>query len=58
VEVTPEADGGFAVVDIDTRWRSLADGSEQLWQGRTCKVYALCGDDWKMITQTGVLAYD
>ena len=35
VEVSPDGDGGFAVVDIDTHWRSLSDGSEQNWRGRT-----------------------
>ena len=58
VEVTPEGDGGFAIVDIDTRWRSLAKGTEDRWYGRTCKAYAKCDDGWKMTMQTGVLLYD
>lgn len=58
VEVTPEGDGAFAVVDIDTHWKSRTDGSEMRWKGRTCKVYTLCQGAWKMITQTGVLTYD
>jgi ketosteroid isomerase-like protein len=58
VEVTPEGDGGFAVVDIDTVWRRRSDGAEDRWQGRVCKVYALCTDGWKMTMHTGVLVYD
>ena len=58
VEVTPEGDGGFAVVDIDTRWRLHATGVEDRWCGRACKAYARCGDGWKMTMQTGVLVYD
>jgi hypothetical protein len=57
VEVTPEDDGGFAVVDIDTIWRRRSDEVEDRWQGRTCKVYARCDRSWKMTMQTGVLNY-
>jgi ketosteroid isomerase-like protein len=57
VEVTPEGDGGFAVVDIDTLWRRRSDQVEDRWQGRTCKVYARCADGWRMTMQTGVLRY-
>jgi ketosteroid isomerase-like protein len=58
IEVTPEGDGGFAVVDIDTVWRRRSDGAEEQWRGRVCKVYAQCDDGWKMTMHTGVLVYD
>ncbi len=58
VEVTPEGDGGFAVVDIDTVWRRRSDGAEDRWQGRVCKVYARCDDGWKITMHTGALHYD
>jgi ketosteroid isomerase-like protein len=57
VEVTPEDDGAFAVVDIDTVWRRHADGVEDAWTGRVCKVYAHCADGWKLTMHTGVLRY-
>jgi len=56
IEVSSEGDGAFAVVDIDTLWRD-DDGNEDHWNGRTCKVYTLVNDEWKMIMQTGVLDY-
>ena len=56
IEISPEGDGAFAVVDIDTLWRN-AQGGEQHWQGRTCKAYARVGGEWKMTMQTGVLEY-
>ncbi len=57
VEVTREADGGFAVVDIDTLWRD-ANGRDNHWKGRVCKVYTRMRDGrWKLIMHTGVLAY-
>jgi ketosteroid isomerase-like protein len=57
IEVTPQGDGGFAVVDIDTLW-VRADGGQQHWKGRVCKVYTKMGDEWKVIMHTGVLDYD
>lgn len=57
VEVSKEGDGAFAVVDIDTLWRSRVDGSESQWLGRTCKAYARVGKEWKMTMQTGALRY-
>jgi ketosteroid isomerase-like protein len=57
LEITPEGDGAFAVVDIDTFWRRHTDGLENRWQGRVCKIYARCADGWKMTAHTGVLAY-
>jgi ketosteroid isomerase-like protein len=56
IEVSREGDGAFAVVDIDTLWRD-AQGHEQHWQGRVCKVYAKIGTAWKMTMHTGVLDY-
>ena len=57
VFVTKEADGAFAVVDVDTLWRS-ATGEQSHWQGRTCKTYSKTSEGWKMIAQVGVLKYD
>ncbi len=56
IEISKEGDGAFAVVDIDTLWID-ADGNENHWKGRVCKVYSKIGDEWKMIMQTGVLDY-
>jgi len=58
VEVTLEGDGGFAVVDIDTRWRAFQSGAEDRWFGRVRKVDAYCNDGWKMTMHTGILRYD
>lgn len=58
IVTTPEGDGGFAVVDIDTHWRNRADGSVQVWAGRVCKVYSRCTSGWKMTMHTGALVYD
>ena len=57
VVVSREGDGAFAVVDIDTVWRHRSSGAVQQWTGRTCKMYTRVGTQWKMIAQTGVLAY-
>ncbi|MFW9843808.1 MAG: YybH family protein [Candidatus Thorarchaeota archaeon] len=57
IEVSQEGDGAFAVVDIDTLWRD-AEGKDNHWKGRTCKVYTLIDNEWKMMMQTGVLVYD
>lgn len=56
IEVSTEGDGAFAVVDVDTLWRSHA-GRDQRWRGRACKIYTLTGGEWKMIAQTGLLDY-
>ncbi len=56
IEVSQEGDGAFAVVDIDTLWRSPL-GEEMRWQGRVCKVYSKVGGEWKMTMHTGVLVY-
>lgn len=57
VVVAAEGDGGFAVVDVDTRWRHRVTGVEQHWIGRACKIYTTVGGEWKMIAQTGLLSY-
>jgi ketosteroid isomerase-like protein len=57
IDVSPEGDGAFAVVDVDTLWRNRADGSDFHWLGRACKVYARVGEDWKMTMHTGLLSY-
>ncbi len=57
IVVTEEADGGFAVVDVDTLWRD-EQGRDNHWRGRACKVYTrLAGGEWKLIMHTGLLAY-
>lgn len=56
IVVSEEGDGAFAVVDIDTLWRNN-QGADNHWVGRTCKIYTLMGEEWKMIAQTGVLQY-
>jgi hypothetical protein len=56
IEISKEGDGAFAVVDIDTLWID-AEGRENHWQGRVCKVYAKVGDEWLMTMQTGALDY-
>lgn len=57
VAVTPQADGGFAVVDVDTLWRHRVSGVEQRWQGRACKIYTTVHGEWKLIAHTGLLDY-
>lgn len=54
--VTKQGDGAFAVVDIDTLWRSTT-GEESHWKGRTCKTYVKTSNGWKMIAQVGVLDF-
>ena len=56
IEISKEADGAFAVVDIDTLWVHK-DGSSNHWEGRVCKVYAKVGHVWKMTMHTGALLY-
>lgn len=53
VQLTEEGDGAFAVVDIDTLWRSKS-GEESHWWGRTGKTYVRTPGGWKMIAQVGV----
>lgn len=56
IVVTPEGDGAFAVVDVDTLWRDAA-GNDFHWRGRACKVYSKVGGEWKMTMHTGLLDY-
>jgi ketosteroid isomerase-like protein len=56
IEISREEDGAFAVVDVDTLWRSQA-GVDQRWLGRACKIYTRVYGEWKMIGQTGLLDY-
>lgn len=56
IAVTAEEDGAFAVVDVDTLWRTPT-GHDFHWKGRACKVYTLVAGQWKMIFQTGLLRY-
>jgi len=57
VEVSRERDGALAVVDIDTLWRDRSTGEDDHWLGRTCKLYALTAEGWKMTSQVGALRY-
>ena len=57
VSVSPEGDGAFAVVDVDTLWRRRDGGGDFHWKGRACKIYARMGDEWKLTAHTGLLAY-
>lgn len=56
ITLTKENDGAFAVVDIDTLWRSK-DGEESQWLGRTGKTYVKTSNSWKMINQVGVFNF-
>lgn len=56
IAVSAEEDGAFAVVDVDTLWRTVS-GQHFHWKGRACKVYTLVRAEWKMIFQTGLLDY-
>ncbi len=57
IALTPEGDGAFAVVDVDTLWRD-ARGNDFHWLGRACKVYSKVGHEWKMTMHTGFLDYN
>lgn len=57
IEVSPEGDGGFAVVDVDTLWRHRADGALFPWKGRACKGYTKVGGQWLLVYHTGLLDY-
>ncbi|NDQ55867.1 MAG: nuclear transport factor 2 family protein [Acidipila sp.] len=56
VEISKEGDGAFAVVDVDTLWRSR-EGKDFHWKGRACKVYCKTNGEWKMTMHTGLLEY-
>jgi ketosteroid isomerase-like protein len=57
IVVTEQADGGFAIVDVDTLWRHRQSGEDFHWYGRACKVYTQIGREWKIISHTGLLNY-
>ena len=57
INVSKEADGAFAVVDVDTLWQRISDGKDFHWHGRACKIYTKLNDKWKMISHTGLLDY-
>lgn len=56
IVVSDEGDGAFAVVDVDTLWRSDRGGDAH-WRGRACKIYSRVVGDWKLIGHTGLLDY-
>lgn len=57
VQVSAEGDGAFAVVDVDTLWRSRETGQDFHWKGRACKGYSKCDGKWLLILHTGLLDY-
>jgi ketosteroid isomerase-like protein len=57
IAISEEGDGAFAVVDVDTLWRSRADGGSMRWKGRACKGYTKVGETWLLIFHTGLLDY-
>jgi ketosteroid isomerase-like protein len=58
IKITPEKDGAFAVVDVDTLWEHKKSGHKFHWEGRACKVYTkMKNGKWKLITHTGLLNY-
>jgi ketosteroid isomerase-like protein len=57
VVVSEQADGGFAVVDVDTLWRNRNTSELFHWNGRACKVYTKVGGRWLFLFQTGLLEY-
>jgi len=57
ISVSVEGDGAFAVVDVDTLWRSRADGASFHWKGRACKGYTKVGPRWLLIFHSGLLEY-
>ena len=58
IEVSAQGDGAFAVVDVDTLWRSRADGQSFPWKGRACKGYTKVGDRWLLVFHTGLLEHE
>lgn len=57
ISISPERDGAFAVVDVDTVWGHRDSGGDQHWNGRACKLYTLLVGEWKLIAHTGLLDY-
>jgi len=56
IEISKEEDGAFAVVDVNTLWKTKS-GDELHWNGRACKIYTTCNSRWVMISQMGLLDY-
>jgi ketosteroid isomerase-like protein len=56
IVLSAEGDGALAVVDVDTLWRDR-EGNDFHWLGRAGKIYTKVGEEWKMISQTGLLDY-
>lgn len=57
IQVSEQADGALAVVDVDTLWRHKETGAPSHWLGRACKVYTWTGSRWYFLFQTGLLDY-
>jgi ketosteroid isomerase-like protein len=57
IAISEQQDGAFAVVDVDTMWRSTS-GASFHWKGRACKGYTRVGAEWKLIFHTGLLHYE
>ncbi len=56
IVISKERDGAFAVVDMDTLWKPNT-GDMLHWYGRACKIYTKSDEQWKMISQMGILNY-
>lgn len=56
IVISPQGDGAFAVVDVDTLWED-GQGRASHWKGRACKVYTKLGNEWKLIAHSGLLDY-
>jgi ketosteroid isomerase-like protein len=57
VVVSEQADGAFAVVNVDTLWHHRITKQPFHWKGRACKVYTKVGARWWFLFQTGLLQY-
>jgi hypothetical protein len=57
IELSAQADGAPAVVEIDTLWRENGTGLDDQWLGRTCNLYALVAGERRMTAQTRALQY-
>jgi ketosteroid isomerase-like protein len=57
VKLSEQGDGAFAVVDVDTLWRRVSDGTPFHWKGRACKGYTRVDGKWLLIFHTGLLEY-
>jgi ketosteroid isomerase-like protein len=58
IEISAQGDGAFAVVDVDTLWRSRANGQAFHWKGRACKGYTKVDDHWLLVFHTGLLDHE